>query len=354
MSLRIYLILLTVIVIVILGWQMTHIDTKQKLRTSYLPRLLVEGNKIIRSDTNEIVILRGVVTDYFRFGRFNKGIRELGLKMELERLKDLKKAGGNLVGLYLSDTNTIIEKIKDLDDYIDFAEKQKIYVYLMPVERDFNGKIDAGDGSSGTRKDLRYLLDFISLRYANHVNVMFGLGAEPENKDSVSWHTDQLNLASIVKFNSRDSIIIVTGASYYPSSLLQYIETPFPYTNVIYLGGGYASKNDKDAKNNQERVNSKIEDATGRLLAQKHPYIAGEFGGNYGGDFSSSNDLLIIKSMLNKLNKNKTHYTMYKLSSSAPIDGLALFDTQGVITNRGKVFIESLRQFPSTNFDDKI
>ena len=350
MNIRIYLILLAVVIVGGFSW---HAISKNNnpIKSSHLPRLLVEGNKIIRSDTNEPVILRGAVSDFFRFTRFNTGLQQQGLKEELERIKDLKKAGGNLIGLYLSDTEMIFKNKNDLDTFIDFAEEQKIYVYFMPVERDFNGRADYGDGSQGeTYEDLKKLIDFLSYRYSDRVNVMYGLGAEPEDRSPDSWHATQLDLVSIVKSNAPNSIIIITGANYGPSGLSQYIDAPFPYTNVIYLGGGYIGENDKEAKNNQERVHSKIKSIIGGLLAQKHPYIAGEFGGNYGGDLSSSNDLFIIKSMLDEMNYADTHYTIYKLSSNFPFDALAIYDTQGNITIRGKVFFEALQQYPPTVF----
>jgi len=349
---RIYVVLFIIMLMGSVVWWMSFVPTKPSVISSLLPTLYVSGNSIFRSDIDERVILRGAVSDYFRYGRFNTGLQQQGLKIELEKLTTLKEAGSNIIGLYLADRDKLQKNREELDEYIAFAEKNRMYVYLMPVEREFNNVKDISDAShNGTFEDLQNLIDFLSSRYAKNTNVMFGFGAEPtsNNYNFDSWNKKQLQLATIVENNAPEALILVTAPIYY-EGLNFYLRDPFPYQNVVYMGGGYASKNDIYVKNNRLEVQDKIPRTKMASLSQLFPYMAGEFGGNAEGDFSSETDLSIIKNMLEDMNQNDTHYTMYKLSSNREEDLLSIYDQQGNITKKGKIFLNALQQSLPTQF----
>jgi hypothetical protein len=224
-----------------------------------------------------------------------------------------------------------------------------MYVYLLPVAREFNGRPDAADASrSETPDELEKLVAYLAERYADSSNVLFGLGAEPEGEDFNSWHWIQVSLAEIVRRHS-ESPVLVTGFRYV-NGLLPYSDAQFPDSNVIYLGGGYVGKDDEEVSKRPDLLAQQVPAVRMEEFSEKRPYIAGEFGGNYGGDFSSPNDLAIIRAMLLGMNGAGTNYTMYRLSSNFENDGLALFDLTGNVTKRGAVFFDALRESPPTQF----
>jgi hypothetical protein len=327
--------------------------------SSDLPVLYTSGNGVFRSDTREQVILRGAVSDYFRYGNHNQTVHQEGLETELARVKTINKMGANLIGLYLADIISIKENINELDAYVTFASENKMYVYLIPVAREFNDAYDEADTSrNGTFEDLQSLIDLLSSRYAKDTHVLYGFGAEPHEKDLDSWKAKQIVLTQIVRRNATQALILITGIRSV-GSVASYLQDPFPSQNVIYFGGGYTSANDISANEHPTVVQGRIAPVWEEALSKKFPYLAGEFGGHTASDFSSDIDLAIIKKMFAGLIQHKTHYTMYKLSSnfrgyginpSSTEDGLSLFDFQGNLTKRGQVFFEALQQSPPTQF----
>jgi hypothetical protein len=303
-----------------------------------LSSLHTQGNKVISTDTNKPIILRGVVSDYFRYGFNNKyPSRYGGLQSELEKISHLKQTGANIniIGLYLARLDKIKSNIEELDQYIDYARENGIYVFLAPAGIGFletnpkkENMVDENYWKFVGENDLAEITKFLASRYGNHPNILYQLTAEP-NISYPAWEVKQRELAEIVRKYSDNPIIVSTPyySAYSPLPILS-------FNNIIYSAGGYVRKNDNSFTERQ------ISEILGEeSLRQDYPVIVAEFGGNYGGNFSSDQDLLMLKEILGSLHHENMSYTLYRLSSAFPKDGLALFDTESKLNQKGQVFV---------------
>ena len=326
---------------------------KQSASFEPLPALSVQQNRIVRTDTHEPVVLRGAVSDYFRYGYFNDRLQKWGIDAELQRVINLKKAGINVIGLYLADPQAITEHVSELDTYINIARDNGLYVYLMPVARDFDGKPSKIQTTrNATYTELKGLIDTLASRYATYSNVLYGFGAEvePDDETAATWNEKQITLAKIVlKYNPR-AVLLITGVKDSPGLISYYQTNPFPLGNVIYFGDGYTSRDDADAQQHWADVIRDINDPNTEQFSKTYPYFVGEFGGNYAANFSSKTDLDIISKMLARMDELNLNYSMYKLSAERINDPLSMYDTVGNLTSRGSVFVAALQQYPPTKF----
>lgn len=326
------------------GLRLLSRSTQEPQSHAALSLLATRGNEIYRVDTNEAVVLRGAVSDYFRDGA-NKHELEQGIEAELQKVAYLQEQGGNVMGLYLAHAAQVRERIDELDAYIAFAAAHKMYVYLMPVARDFQGKqVPHSRAVPNTFQELQGLLDFLSKRYANHTNVLYGFGAEPEGETGASWNQKQVTLAHTVRRNDPDAVLLVTGNHYFVG-LDRYLNRPFPFENVIYMGGGYAADSIAYARANPEATATRIQSVPMKEFAAVHPYLAGEFGGYSVEDYTSGEDAQILEQMLKSLNAAGTSYTMYKLSGE---DGFSLITPAHSRSRKGEIFFSALRSSPPT------
>ncbi|MDO8565099.1 MAG: cellulase family glycosylhydrolase [bacterium] len=305
---------------------------------SGLPSLYTKGNKILSASTNQPITLRGIVSDYFRYD-FNYDYPELygGLEAELAKIKYLKQAGAdvNVVGLYLARLDKIKSHIEEMDQYIEYARDNDMYVYLAPagigfLETNPEKKIkkDEGYWENVGANDLGALTEFLASRYGSYSNVMYQLTAEP-NISYSTWEIKQRELAEIVRKYTNNPIIVSTPR-YTPYSSLPAL----PFENIIYSTGGYVRRVDGSFTERQ------ISDILGiESLKRIYPVMVAEFGGNYGGDFSSVEDLLSFKNIMEALHQEQLSYSVYRLSATYQGDGLALFDTEGNLTKKGQIFL---------------
>lgn len=317
-----------------------------------LPRLYTNGAAIYRSDSDRPVILRGAVSDYFRYSPvFGVRVRQAGLDAELGRVAKLHDAGGNVIGLYLADTNEIEANLPDLDRYIAYATSERMYVYFMPVAREFNGRKDPGDASANlTFADLTRLMDTLSKRYGNRPNVLYGFGAEPDGDTAQSWDAKERTLAAVVRKNAPEAVLLVTGADYGPGFTDHFSNDPFPYANAVYASGGYVADASQDLAGNPSLAENRIATVEKLRFASTHPYLASEFGGFSSHDLSNAEDLGYVARLLTDMDHAGMSYTMYRLSSDHPDDALALFTEAGEPTKRGAVFFTALSTSPPTAF----
>ena len=282
---------------------------------SDLPTLYTEGDKIMRADTGEPIILRGIVSDYFRYD-FNYDYPEKsgGLKTELERIDQLQEMGAdiNMVGLYLARLDKTKANIEEMDQYIEYASDHGMYVFLAPAGIGFletNPKKEIKTDEEYWRNvgpnDLAELTEFLADRYGNFSNVMYQLTAEP-GITSIAWRTKQRELAEIVR-KYTDNPIIVSTPLYvaYPSLPI------LPFKNIIYSTGGYVSRVDTSFV---ERTTEGILWTTAgkESSIKNYPIIVAEFGGNYGGDFSTMRDLELFKNLLEAIQDAGLSHTAYR------------------------------------------
>ncbi len=310
-----------------------------------LPPLYVKGESLYRSDTHTPVILKGAVSDFFRDpGTFHTYISAQGIESEIYLTNKLKTYGANLIGFYLANTQQLQQNIDQLDTFIEYANHHGIYVYLMPVARNFEG------APGETYDDLKKLIEFLASRYKTYPHILYGLGAEPEMQDETfdTWNKKQEELAQIVRHYNPEAILLITNVSYY-TGLNKYTDVPFPLSNIIYFGGGYASNTDENARTYPTDIDTEIQHIV-MQLPHNHALLMGEFGGNYAKDFSSDMDLDMIYRILTGIQKRNLSFTAYKLSAARPEDPLSIFDIQGNITPRGKVFINAIEASPGTEF----
>lgn len=300
--------------------------------------LYARGNQIIKGDTDQPIVFRGAVSDYFRYsvygpeGHWNDDPTGEGINGELKRVKSLQQVGINIMGLYLSDAEQIKLHLAELDVYINYLQDNHIYVYLAPVGHDFSESSD----QDPINKDLSELLDTLASRYKNYSNVLYMLAAEPDGLDPVLWNTRQRKLAEIVRQYNPNAVLIITSPYY---DLSAYNSSPFPLDNIIYLGGGYISKDDNEFNHKQpDDIENRKDYITNRLDTNKYPVMIGEFGGNWSRDFSSVIDLTMINEILREIQKKNLSYTAYRISPNSNNDQLSLFDVNNNLTQRGQLF----------------
>lgn len=306
--------------------------------------LYVKGNQIFQLDTNKPIILKGAVSDYFRY-TLNHFSDDQDLQSELNNVKRLESYGANIIGLYLADFNKIKKHINELDEYINVARENNMYIYLIPVARDFSESYSPVWfwKNPNNNNDLTELIEFLAQRYKSNLNVIYGFGDEPDIPSSEfdRWYNKQKELAQIVRRYNPNGLLLITGTSQY--DLSQFNNRPFPFNNVVYQTGGYISRDDDDYRlksQDTQLLEQLYQQFTVKGLSDKYPVLFGEFGGNVSEDFSSDIDLISIKKILGIFQAKRMHYTGYRLSSYTEGDPLALFDTEGNLMPRGKVFAE--------------
>jgi hypothetical protein len=310
--------------------------TKQNILAT--AALYVDGHRIKSADTDQVIILRGALSDFFRRG-------ETDLDGFINRTQVLKNNGLNLIGLYfqpqedapysysvLSDDQVI-----DLDKYVEYTYRNGVYVYFMPVAREFS------ESSSAHPRDraLSSFIEFLVKRYRRYPHILYGFGAEVESRDITwdIWETRQTQWAKTVRQYDSDAIIIATGAPYYNVAGAR--DNPLPIPNVMYLVGGYPMKDSISAGTlSEDEFNRRIQGVTkDQGITDQYPLLYGEFGGFWGGHFSSKKDLLIIEKILDHILKNEHHYTAYRIAETE--SGLELFDTNNNLTEKGELFAEA-------------
>ncbi len=328
-------VLLALIVVLYLFWP----------DSSPLSPLYTSGNQILSAETEEPVRLQGVTSDYFRyFFNHNYPTKYGGLEGEMLRLTALKKMRPelNLVVLYLQHLSRTINDLAVLDEYIQRANELGMYVLLAPVSYGFKETVHPDLTSPGkeywkdiAEGDLAKFIKLLAERYGSNPSILFQMVAEPPMSRE-EWKTMEAGLASIVRQYTEN--IIVASTPYYFT-----YQKPFPavdFTNAVYSVGGYLKKNDQSS-----RIERQMQDVLGEEeLRASYPVLVIEFGGNYGGDFSSPHDLSLFTELLNKVQGAELSFSMYRLSSAFENDGLALFDTANRLTAKGEIFINSFRK----------
>ena len=163
------------------------------LTSKPMPPIKTRGNKIVRTDTNEEITLKGAASDVFRFVERYKGKvtvekdeagEEIGRSGEFEpffqstddllkRMKMISDWGGNLITFWV--VPLYARRQMDLmDKAVEFGEKNDLYINFMPItnmtERDRGSPYD-------TENDT--FMQELANRYREKTNIIYGLLSVP-------------------------------------------------------------------------------------------------------------------------------------------------------------------------------
>lgn len=327
--------------------------------------LVVKGDKVTRSDTGEQVLLRGAVSDYFRHSPYwyygpSENITNVehttGVDALIKHTDEMKKNGVNTMGLYISG-DQFYKQMDDLDTYVKYANDNGIYVYLMPVWRDYHKYLDLQHNLHEPKgKDMPKLMETLSKRYKDYPNVVYGFGAEPETWDWIQWKKEQEDLAKVVRKNSPNSLVLVS--TLVNGSLIgDTIKNPANIDNAMYYTGAYTSRDDKETQTMKQsgELDKILNERTNSMTALKgqYPMMVGEFGGHWGSDFTSDEDIAITQKMLDTINSNNLSYSAYRLDPAFHNDTLSLFTFdmntgETILSRRGQLYVNNLYSSPGT------
>src|SRR3990167_3120017 len=304
------------------------------LTSKPMPPIKTRGNKIVRTDTNEEITLKGAASDVFRFVERYKGKvtvekdeagEEIGRSGEFEpffqstddllkRMKMISDWGGNLITFWV--VPLYARRQMDLmDKAVEFGEKNDLYINFMPItnmtERDRGSPYD-------TENDT--FMQELANRYREKPNVIYGLGAEPFNIKWEDWVKRASEIAEKIRKINPDATLVMPGVDW--GRTLKLEEKPFPFQNVIYAVGDYpfADKSDYEIKGkNLDLI------AWKKPEYLKYPVLITEMGGFYGKDFDSEEDLEVLKHMFNDGRNRKFSYQIHNMDSTSKI-GLIKYD----------------------------
>ena len=272
-----------------------NIDAKSTIQTIQLPQLYVDKNQIKRSDTKAIIQFKGVSTMTFVY--YNYDINQLITILDKVKLWKI-----NLLGIFINPDNLIGQE-KKLDQVINWAEKNHIYVYLMPA-------INIHDKNKSEMEqvdDFPKMMEILASKYANKKNVIYGLWAEPRYLIWPQWKFMAQNIVDRIIMNNPNAVILLTGIQF--GRYFDTKDNDFGTKNIIYDFHDYPAP----SKRELEPLLKYKSDFLWSSFTDKYPVLIGEFGGTYLKDFSSKEDLQYISKVLTNINKNKLSYTAYTI-----------------------------------------
>jgi hypothetical protein len=319
--------------------QVTHLKqtpTPQQKAVS-LPYLQTHGETIVRKDTQTHVVLKGVVSDEFRFVD-----KDIAIDRLVNDIRTAKQWGANLFGFFVLPKLLDDTAIKKLDEAIEEATKLHMYVYIMPIinypELDPRTHIDSS---------LNEFCQRVAHRYRNHTNILYGMGAEPFNIAENTWRDKQIELATIIRKENPSAPLLITGVDY--GRNFRYTDKQdFPFDNTIYFLVDYL----KETKESLS-LDTQIDGYEFYPYDRNRAVIMGEFGGVWKSGFGSEEDMHVIHQYLKEMNVHSVSYTMYRNEpyEGKEFEGLGIRTISGNLTNRGKAIVEDLKNFPPTNFE---
>lgn len=300
-----------------------------KINPPKTPQLYIDGPYIRRQDTHESVQLKGVTSMAFVYYDYET-------KNLINKLDQVKKWGINLLGLFLNYDN-LKNKYTELDDVINWAEKNGLYVNLMPAVN----KYDPSPRLSTQISLFPQMMKELASRYVNKTNILYGLWAEPR---LVFWD-EWVKMASKTAYGIREvnpqAVMLATGIQFGRFFYIDHI--PFPFNNIIYDYHDYPFADSNEAK----KYNDKNPDGIlWENMIGKYPILVGEFGGVSQRNFGSDEDINYIIKVLDNINKNRLHYTAYTIDDEGAL-GLMDWKT-GQPTRKGKVILNDLISHPPT------
>lgn len=292
---------------------------KKDKNNKKLPLLYTEGKNIKRSDNNKIIRLKGVSS--MAFARYNYDINEF-----ISILNTFKTWKINILGLYISQKKIIGQEEK-LDMVINWAEQNKIYIYLMPTLDSDNEK-----WIRTTVNTFPAMMSKLALKYKNKTHILYGLWAEPRYFSSAEWDEYFGNGIRLIREVNSKVIILISGLQH--ARLIPTDSIILNYKNVIL------DFHDYPAANIKELLLIKKQKYPWEDYFKNKPILIGEFGGVYSEGFSSKEDLEYINKVLVEANKNSLSYTAYSIDKE---ESLSLLDWKTRLpTEKGKIIMNDL------------
>lgn len=332
-------VILLFILTLFLGFKIFSIQKNNSIffepKTYPLPALYVEGSAIKRSDNHDIVQLKGISTLAFCYKNYpiNQLFGILG-KIKLWNI--------NLLGIFVNSYG-LENKTKELDQVINWAEKNNIYVYLMPRIHEENNK-------NNEINQYPLLMNQLTNKYSKKTNIIYGLWAEPSIE-----YSEWLKLANkitkeIIKENPK-ALILMSGTEY---ARLIDMNNRLAYENVIYDFHNYLAANIDEFKLVLKNNNINFLWNNIYNVYKQYPILIGEFGGVWESGFGSQEDLSYIQKVLDEVNKNKLNYSAYSIDRHTDVydePGLELIDwNTDLPTKKGELIRNDLLNYPPTNF----
>lgn len=307
-----------------------NIKSRVFFQTNKLPQLYIDKNLIKRSDNKTSIQLKGVSTMAFVY--YNYDINQL-----IGVLNEVKLWKINLIGIFINPDNLIGQENK-LDKVINWAEKNYIYVYLMPA-------VNIHDKTKSEMEqvdDFPKMMEILASKYADKKNIIYGLWAEPRYVIWPQWKFMAQNILDRIIMNNPDAVILITGIQF--GRYFDTKDNDLNTKNIIYDFHDYPAPNKKEL----EPLLKYKADFLWSSFVDKYPVLIGEFGGVYLTDFSSQEDLQYISQVLAGVNKSHLSYTAYTIDQEG---GLGLINWQTDLpTIKGKLIKKDLEDFPPTNF----
>ena len=299
-----------------------------------LPVLYVENNTIRRADNHERAQLKGVSTMAFAY-------EDYPISAFIGIAEKVKLWNINLLGLFIQ-PDIVENKTEELDEIINWAEKNYIYIYLMPR---------ASDQMDLSNQLIRFpsMMSQLAKNYAKKNHIIYGFWAEP-NMEWGEWYKLADQIAKEIVREKPDALMLLTGINFGRSFDLN---RTFPYKNIILDFHDYPASD----INSLQSVLAKDEiDFLWKNAKQTYPILVGEFGGVWQYGFGSREDLIYIQKLLDEINKNGLSYSAYTIDNHNNDDndveeGLGLINWYtGLPTKKGGLIRQDLLNYPPTDF----
>jgi len=291
------------------------------------PRLKAVGNQLVRTDTGEALRLKGFVSNYFRRGMPTATTTD-GM---LERIDKVKELGGNAIDFYydpwklFDGSRKVRDKVIPIwDMMVNYAGERGLYVIfeLASLKGDvLPGKVDE-------------VLKWVVERYKDKPFFIPGVWSEPYDSTADEWAPKLKEMVKLVRDANPDTPIIIPGADF-GRRFGFLLKDGMPDPNVILSVHDYPAK-DISYLNENTKIEIEINPDL-KELSKTVPIMYGEFGGFWGRDFSSPEDLAIIKEQLAKIDEYKFSAMGYVLDYT-DLPGLLILDDKGDLTPKGELF----------------
>lgn len=298
--------------------------------------LQIQGNKLL-SNSNQFY-LRGITSNYFRNRQnypYFKDANEL-----ISTFNTVHNWGANTLQLYLNPTLFTQNKdgtnkyITELDQIIDWCQKNKVWVILNPVnDVIWVDKIPSRSKEALIKRDgITIFLSKMAKEYSGYSNIIFGIEAEPKFIDDPGVIIQRIS--QIQKHNKNPILFPLQNFS----GILDIEELikNNNFKNIILDIHPYPGRNLNYPAETEIKINKFIN----QNLLDNYPIIFGEFGGFWDDNFNTPEDILSLTKTGQMAIDNQISFMMYALDD----DNMPMFNKDGGLNIRGAAFKNLLGQ----------